>query len=91
MDRETRVLLNELQGAINQALHTSNRFVEILDVLERSGHEVVITVDATVDIVDNQASLYVKHVGKGATAEMNWTTDDREFLRFMKIDAESER
>jgi hypothetical protein len=38
----TQLLLDELKGAINQALLSSNRFAQILDELKETGHSVVV-------------------------------------------------
>jgi hypothetical protein len=85
MDRETQLLLSELQAAVNQALLSSNRFGDILDLLERSGRDVSISVNATIDGVDDQNGLHTQRVGKGSHVELGWTADDQNFLRAMKI------
>jgi len=82
LEQETQRLLDELKGAINQALLGSNRFAQILDLLEEAGHNVSVSVDATIDRGDGQPG------GERVPAELNLTAKDRNFLHEMKIDAD---
>jgi hypothetical protein len=87
MEEETKRLLDELKGAINQSLLSSNRFAHVLDLLERAGHEVSVSVDATIDKGDGPDWIEGQPVGKHMPVELNLTTKDRNFLHKMKIDA----
>jgi hypothetical protein len=86
MEQETRRLLDELKGAINQALLSSNRFAQILDLLERDGHDVLVSVDATIDRGDGPDWIEDEPVGKRVPVELSLSNDDRNFLHEMKID-----
>jgi hypothetical protein len=90
VDQQTRGLLNELQGAVRQALCGSNRFLQIIDLLERSGHTLLLSVDAAIDGIDERDFLHAQHVGNGVLSELSLSCDDRRFLRAMKIDVEAE-
>jgi hypothetical protein len=87
MEEETRRLLDELKGAINHSLLSSNRFTQALDLLERAGHEVSVSIDATIDKGDGPDWIDGQPVGKRVPVELNLSTKDRNFLRKMKIDA----
>jgi hypothetical protein len=90
MDQETRRLLDELRGAINQALLSSNRFAQIVDLCERSGRGIAISMDIIVEGADDQDWVHERDVRKYVLAELSWSIDDRKFLRVMKIDAGAE-
>jgi len=90
VDQQTRGLLNELQGVIRQALLGSSRFVQILDLIEHLGHDVLLSVDAVIDGIDDRECLHAQYVGNSVPAELSLTTDDRKFLRAMRIDVNAE-
>jgi hypothetical protein len=90
VDSETGRLLDELRGAIHQALLSSHRFAQILDSCERSGRDVVISMDITVDGTDDLSWLHERQAPKDVPAEPSWSVDDRKFLRVLKIDVGSE-
>jgi hypothetical protein len=87
MEQETRRLLDEVKGAINQALLSSNRFAQILELLERGGHDVLVSVDATIDNRgDGPDWIEDQPAGERLPAELSLSTDDRNFLHEMNID-----
>jgi hypothetical protein len=90
MEQETRMLLDELKGAINQALLGSNRFAEVLDLLEWAGHDVSISVDATIDGGDGRDWIEGEPVAKRVPVELTLSSDDRNFLRELKIDVRAD-
>jgi hypothetical protein len=86
MEQETRRLLDELTGAINQALLSSNRFAQILDMLELAGHDGLVSVDATIDGGAGPDWIEDQPVAQRAPAQLNLSTRDRNFLHEMRIE-----
>lgn len=87
MTQETRLLLDEVQGLINQALLGSNRFGEILDLLGQSNHGVLIAVNATVEGVEAPGERQHEQAIPGCVpGQLKLSSDDQDFLRAMKID-----
>jgi hypothetical protein len=84
MNRKTQLLLDELKGAIYQALLSSNRFAQILDELKEAGHSVVVSVDAALDEVDDSTCCQDQPIGC-VHPKPRFSGEDRSFLREMKI------
>jgi hypothetical protein len=85
MSQEARGLLDELRGAINQVLNNSKSFGEILDLLKRSGHDVLISVDATVDIIGGSDCSDAQTKKKSVPAQRRLRKHDLRFLRAIRI------
>jgi hypothetical protein len=84
MNRKTQRLLDELKGAINQALMGSDRFAQVLEELKRTGQSVVVSVDAALDQVDDSICCQEQHIER-VPLKQGFSSEDRKYLREMKI------
>jgi len=94
MKSELQEMVQELEKAFNETVCESDRIAEVLAVIKASGYDVLLALEVTVGVTPDQrpaeepsndpAPARADHPISPA-GELALTSDDREFLRALKI------
>ncbi len=106
MEDRLKELMQELGNAINESLSDSDRIAAAIGEIKRAGYDVFLVLEATIgfqkredDGEENSGTRLPSRLTRpkndvvditSGTAHINWSAQDRKFLRAFKILAEDE-
>lgn len=86
MDDQLKRLVKELGEAINQAVADSDRIAEVMGRIKASGHDVFLALEATIGFTQREPSYEgVPHDDRKSSGQLEITSQDRQFLRSLRI------
>ena len=91
VDRQLKSMMKELGDAINNSLSDSDQIAEVISRIKAGGYDVFVVLEATIGYNQREDQEPVRDDTPRAPIELEMTTQDRKFLKALRIRVDDSR